>query len=61
MLFEDAQVSEGYLWVPIRLTTGVDRARVIDDAARRVARIGERLDSAFPGKAANVSKDPETP
>ena len=61
VLFEDAQVSEGYLWVPIRLTTGVDRARVIDDAARRVARIGERLDSAFPRKAANVSKDPETP
>ncbi len=60
-LFEDAQTANGFLWIPIHLTTGVDRARVIDDAARQVARIGERLDSAFPGKPANVPKDPETP
>lgn len=60
-IFEDAQTANGFLWIPIRLTTGVDRARVIDDAARQVTRIGKRLDSAFPRKAANVSKDPETP
>ena len=60
-LFEDARVSEDYLWIPIRLTTGVDRARVIDDAARQVACIGERLNDAFPRKPPNVRKDPETP
>ena len=60
-LFEDAQTSDRYLWIPIRLTIGVDRARVIDDAARQVARIGERLDGAFPRKPPNVRKDPETP
>lgn len=51
-LFEDAQTSDSYLWIPIRLTTGVDHSRVIDDAARQVARIGKRLDSAFPRKSA---------
>ena len=60
-LFEDAQTSDRYLWIPIRLTTGVDRARVIDDAARQIAHISKRLDGAFPRKPRNVRKDPETP
>ena len=48
MLFDDAQVTSSYLFIPIRLTTGADRARVIDDAVRQMRSIADRFREAFP-------------
>ena len=47
-LFGDAQETDGQLYLPIRLTTGVERDRVIDDAVRQVCTIGDRFLEAFP-------------
>lgn len=48
-LFNDAHVKDGWLYIPIRLTAGVDRDCVIDDAVQQVHNIADRLLEAFPG------------
>lgn len=47
-LFDDAHEKGGWLCIPIRLTAGVERDRVIDDAVREVRSIAERLLKTFP-------------
>lgn len=47
-LFKDAEKADDWLCIPIRLTTGVDRDRVIDDAVRQMRRVHDRLREAFP-------------
>lgn len=44
-LFKDAKVDEksAYLYVPIRLKSGSERERVIDDAANQIERIADTL------------------
>ena len=49
-LFDDAQEDNGWLYLPIRLTTGVERDRVVDDAARQMRSIADRLREAFPAE-----------
>ena len=48
-LFDDAQEAGGTLYIPIRLTTGVDRDVVINDAVHQMTRIANRLLEGFPG------------
>ena len=48
-LFDDALEAQGMLFIPIRLTTGVERDRVIDDAAQQMRTIADRLLETFPG------------
>jgi len=48
--FPDAQEKDGWLCIPIRLTAGVERDRVIDDAVQQVRRIADDLREAFPGE-----------
>lgn len=48
-VFDDAQEGDdNEVYVPIRLTTGVDRDRVVDDAARQMRSIADRLLQEFP-------------
>ena len=47
-LFDNAQESDGCLYIPIRLTTGAERDRVLDDAVRQMCSIAERLLKEFP-------------
>ena len=47
-LFDDAQEGDGWLYIPIRLTTGAERDRVIDDAVGQMRSIADRLLEAFP-------------
>ena len=47
-LFDDAHEDNGRLFIPIRLTTGADRDRVIDDAVQTMCSIADRLRQAFP-------------
>ena len=47
-LFDDAQADGSLLYIPIRLTTGADRDRVIDDAAQQMRSIADRFRKAFP-------------
>ena len=47
-LFDDAHEYNGRLFIPIRLTTGADRDRVIDDAVQQMRSIADRLQGAFP-------------
>ena len=48
-LFADSQeYNNGYLCVPIHLQSGVERARVVDDAVRQVRAIADKLREAFP-------------
>ncbi len=48
-LFDEAEGDDGgFLWLPIRLKTGVERDDVIDDAARQVRDIADRLRATFP-------------
>ena len=47
-LFDDAHEYNGQLFIPIRLTTGADRDRVIDDAVQQMCSIADRLREAFP-------------
>ncbi len=48
-LFDDAHEKNDWLCIPIRLTAGVERDRVIDDAVRQVCSIAEQLLKAYPG------------
>jgi hypothetical protein len=47
-LFDDAHEADGWLYIPIRLTTGVERDRVIDDAVRQMRGMADRFLEAFP-------------
>lgn len=47
-LFDDAHQKDDWLCIPIRLTAGVERDRVIDDAVQQVRSIAERLLKALP-------------
>ena len=47
-LFDEAQEADGQLYIPIRLTTGVDRDRVIDSAVRQMGSIADKLLEEFP-------------
>ena len=47
-LFDDAHETGGQLYIPIRLTTGADRDRVIDDTVQQMYSIANRLREAFP-------------
>lgn len=49
-LFPDAQEDGDRLAIPIRLTTGAERDRVIDNAVRQMRSIGDRFLGAFPGE-----------
>ena len=60
--FEEAPVKGNYLYLPIRLTTGVDRGRVIDDAVGQLRHFGERLREAFPDESSpGEVREPEGP
>ena len=50
-LFDDVQHYEdaGCLYIPIRLITGVERDRVVDEAAEQITRIADTLRDRFPG------------
>ena len=50
-LFDDVQLYEdaGLLYIPIRLKTGVERGRVVDEAVAQIKLIANRLLEAFPG------------
>ena len=61
-LFEEAPVKGNYLYLPIRLTTGVDRGRVIDDAVGQLRHFAERLREAFPDESSpGGGREPEGP
>ena len=47
-LFDDAHEENGWLCIPIRLATGVERGRVIDDAVQQMRGIADRFLEAFP-------------
>ena len=47
-LFDDAQETNGSLYLPIRLKTGAERDHVIEDAVRQMRSIADRLLEAFP-------------
>ena len=48
-LIEEAQDSDDDLvYIPVRLTTGVERERVIDAIVEQIRSIGDRLNRAFP-------------
>ena len=49
-LFEFAKEHNGWLYLPIRLTTKAERDRVVEDAARQMGRIADRLREAFPAE-----------
>lgn len=42
---------DGWVYIPIRLKTGVERDRVIDAIVEQIRSIGDRLDRAFPTAA----------
>ena len=49
-LFDDVRVYENeLLYVPIRLKTGVERDRVVEDAVDQMKRIADKLLETFPG------------
>ena len=47
-LFDNAHQVDGTLYIPIRLTTGVERDRVIDDAVRQMRDMADKFLDAFP-------------
>ena len=47
-LFDNAHEAGGWLYIPIRLTTGVERDRVIDDAVQQMRGVADRFLIAFP-------------
>ena len=46
-LFDEAHETDGRLYIPIRLTTGVERDRVIEDAVLQMRSIAEKLLKGF--------------
>lgn len=55
-LFGDAQETGGQLYIPIRLTIGAERDRVIDDAVRQVRSIADMFLKAFPDESVALHK-----
>ena len=52
--FDDAQLYEdSTIWLPIRLRTGVERERVVEDATLQMTAIADMLLKAFPDEQAN--------
>ena len=49
-MFANVHERDGWLCIPIPLTAGVERDRVIDDAVQEVRRIAEKLLEEFPGR-----------
>ena len=49
-LFDDVQSDPSNKYIPIRLTTGVERERVVDDAVAQLERIANTLREAIPDK-----------
>ena len=51
-LFDDVMLYEdvGALYIPIRLKTGVERDRVVDEAVAQMNRIADTLLDKFPDK-----------
>ena len=47
-LFDEAQEADGWLYIPIRLKTGAERDRVVDDAVRQMRAIADTLLKEFP-------------
>ena len=47
-LFGDVQSHAGYKYIPIRLTTGTERERVVDDAVAQMKRIADTLREVIP-------------
>ena len=48
-LLEEAQDSDDdWVYIPIRLKTGVERDRVLDAIVEQIRSIGDRLNRAFP-------------
>ena len=47
-LLEEAEDYDGWVYIPIRLKTGVERDRVIDTIVEQIRSIGDRLNRAFP-------------
>ena len=47
-LFGDAQETGGWLHIPIRLTTGAERDRVINDTVQQMRSIADMFLKAFP-------------
>ena len=47
-LFDNAHEADDRLYVPVRLTTGADKDRVIADAVRQMRSVADRLLEAFP-------------
>ena len=60
-LFQEAQVRGNHLRIPIRLTAGVERDRVIDDAVKQLRRVGRRLRKAFLDESPGTDREPESP
>ena len=50
-LLEEAVDFDGWIYIPIRLKTGVERDRVIDAIVEQIRSIGDRLNRAFPTAA----------
>ena len=44
----DSYDDDGWVCIPIRLKTGVERDRVIDSIVEQIRSIGDRLNRAFP-------------
>ena len=47
-LFDDAHEADGWLYIPVRLTTGAERDRVIDGAVLQMRSIADKLLQGFP-------------
>jgi len=47
-LFDDAKEDNGWLYLPILLTTGAEWDRVVEDATRQMHSIADKLREAFP-------------
>ena len=47
-LFDNAHEDDGWLYIPIRLTTGAERGLVIDGAVRQMRGMADRFLEAFP-------------
>lgn len=63
VLFKELHLSEDdrSFRIPILLTTGADRARVITDAVHQLKDIAKTLDKGFPPKPKLAPQDRETP
>ena len=47
-VFQEARAGDGRLFLPIGLTSGVERSRVIEDAVAQLRDVATRLHEAFP-------------